>query len=75
MGFFSTVSRRLGIAGELLSFFARNKRWWMLPVILVVLFTSPPFLSFWDKARLSRRSSTPSSRRIALLWPIFLLKT
>jgi hypothetical protein len=40
MGFFSTASRRLGIAGELLSFFARNKRWWMLPVILVVLFTA-----------------------------------
>ena len=37
MGFFSTASRRLGIAGELLSFFARNKRWWMMPVVLVVL--------------------------------------
>jgi len=29
----------MGIAGELLSFFARNKRWWLLPVIFVVLFT------------------------------------
>ncbi len=30
MGFFSTATRRAGIAGELLSFFARNKRWWLL---------------------------------------------
>jgi len=40
MGFFSSASRRLGVAGELLSFFARNKRWWLLPVILVVLFSA-----------------------------------
>jgi Family of unknown function (DUF5989) len=38
MGFFSTATRRVGIAGELLSFFARNKRWWLLPVVFVVLF-------------------------------------
>jgi hypothetical protein len=38
MGFFSTATRRAGIAGELLSFFARNKRWWLLPVVFVVLF-------------------------------------
>ncbi|HXW62029.1 MAG TPA: DUF5989 family protein [Candidatus Acidoferrales bacterium] len=37
MGFFSTASQRLGIARELLSFFARNKRWWLLPVVCVVL--------------------------------------
>ena len=40
MGFLATTSRRVGIAGVLLSFFARNKRWWMLPVILVVLFSA-----------------------------------
>ena len=40
MGFFTTASRRIGIAGELLSFFARNKRWWMLPVIAVVLLSA-----------------------------------
>jgi hypothetical protein len=40
MGFFSTLTRRAGIAGELLSFFARHKRWWMLPVICVVLFSA-----------------------------------
>ena len=40
MGVFSTATRRIGIAGELLSFFARHKRWWMLPVILVVLLTA-----------------------------------
>jgi uncharacterized protein DUF5989 len=32
-----TASRRIGIAGELLTFFMRNKRWWMLPVVSVVL--------------------------------------
>jgi hypothetical protein len=39
MSFVRNTTRRLGIAGELLSFFARNKRWWLLPVILVVLGT------------------------------------
>jgi hypothetical protein len=38
MSFLSTAKRRLGIAGELLSFFARHKRWWLLPVVCVVLF-------------------------------------
>ena len=37
MAFFSTASQRFEIAGELLSFFARHKRWWLLPVICVVL--------------------------------------
>jgi hypothetical protein len=37
MGVLNTITRRVGIAGELLSFFARNKRWWMMPVVLVVL--------------------------------------
>jgi Family of unknown function (DUF5989) len=37
MGFIQVAQRRFGIAGELLSFFARNKRWWMLPMIVVVL--------------------------------------
>jgi hypothetical protein len=37
MGFIQVAQRRFGIAGELISFFARNKRWWMLPMILVVL--------------------------------------
>jgi hypothetical protein len=40
VGFLRTASRQLGIAGELLSFFARNKRWWMLPVVFVVLFSA-----------------------------------
>ncbi len=39
MKFVRTTARRVGIAGELLSFFARNKRWWLLPVIFVVLLT------------------------------------
>jgi hypothetical protein len=28
---------RFGIAGELLSFLAANKRWWTLPLVFVVL--------------------------------------
>jgi hypothetical protein len=38
MSFTQVVTRRFGIAGELLSFFASHKRWWMLPMIIVVLF-------------------------------------
>jgi hypothetical protein len=37
MGLFNTASQRFGFAGELLSFFVRNKRWWLLPVVCVVL--------------------------------------
>jgi Family of unknown function (DUF5989) len=37
MGFFQVATRRFGIAGELLSFFVQNKRWWVLPVVFVVL--------------------------------------
>ena len=37
MAFLSTATQRLGIAGEILTFFARNKRWWVLPIIVVVL--------------------------------------
>ena len=37
MAFLSTTTQRLGIVGEVLTFFARNKRWWVLPVVLVVL--------------------------------------
>ncbi|MBA3915104.1 MAG: hypothetical protein H0X25_14905 [Acidobacteriales bacterium] len=33
----NTTQRRFGIAGELLNFFWSNKRWWMLPVIAIVL--------------------------------------
>ncbi len=37
MSFIQLASRRFGIAGELLAFFWSNKRWWMLPMILVLL--------------------------------------
>jgi hypothetical protein len=37
MGFVHLVNRRFGIAGELLSFFWRNKRWWVLPMVVVLL--------------------------------------
>ncbi len=37
MRFIQVAVRRFGIAGELLSFFVNHKRWWMLPIILVVL--------------------------------------
>ena len=36
MRFLKTAKRRFGIAGELLSFLWGNKRWWMVPMILVL---------------------------------------
>ena len=37
MGFLNVAQRRFGIAGELLSFFWNNKRWWLLPVVSIIL--------------------------------------
>jgi hypothetical protein len=37
MKFIQVTRRRFGIAGELVSFFMSNKRWWMLPMIGVLL--------------------------------------
>lgn len=37
MRFLRIATRRLGIAGELLSFLWSNKRWWVLPMIIVLL--------------------------------------
>jgi len=37
MSYLQSTVRRIGIAGELVSFFMGHKRWWMLPMILVVL--------------------------------------
>lgn len=37
MSFIDGAVRRFGIAGELLSFFWNNKRWWMLPIITIIL--------------------------------------
>ncbi len=37
MSFIKTAGRRFGIAGELLGFFWGNKRWWMVPMITVLL--------------------------------------
>jgi len=37
VGLIKTGVRRLGIAGELLAFLARNKRWWIMPIIVVLL--------------------------------------
>jgi hypothetical protein len=37
MSFVQIAQRRLGIAGELVSFFWENKRWWMVPMIVVLL--------------------------------------
>lgn len=37
VGFVQIAQRRFGIAGELVSFFWDNKRWWMLPIIIALL--------------------------------------
>ena len=37
MGFLKVSRRRFGIAGELLGFFFANKRYWLVPMIIVLL--------------------------------------
>ncbi len=37
MKFIHSAARRLGIAGELLSFFWAYKRWWLLPMMVMLL--------------------------------------
>ncbi len=36
MRFLRMVQRRLGIAGNVLAFLLSNKRWWMVPMIVVL---------------------------------------
>ena len=37
MRFLTAIRRRVGVSGELLSFFMANKRWWLLPMMAVLL--------------------------------------
>ena len=37
MSYIQLVTRRFGIAGELMAFFWGNKRWWMIPIVFVLL--------------------------------------
>ncbi len=37
MSLVGTATRRVGIVGELFAFFWNNKRWWLLPMIAVLL--------------------------------------
>ena len=37
MGFLSQSKRRFGIAGELIQFLIHNKRWWLVPMVAVLL--------------------------------------
>jgi hypothetical protein len=36
MKFIRNTTRNLGVAGELFSFFWGNKRWWLIPMIVVL---------------------------------------
>lgn len=36
MKFIRTTTRNPQTAGELLGFFGRNKRWWLLPILLIL---------------------------------------
>ena len=36
MGILKTTGHRVGIAGELFSFFWSNKRWWLVPMIVTL---------------------------------------
>ncbi len=37
MGFVQNLTSRMGIMGELLSFFWQRKWWWLTPMLLVLL--------------------------------------
>jgi len=37
MKFVKAAGRRFAIVGELLGFLAANKRWWMVPMVVVLL--------------------------------------
>ncbi len=37
MGIVQMVGRRFSIVGELLAFFWGNKRWWIIPMVLMLL--------------------------------------
>ena len=37
MNFILVARRRFGIVGELFAFFLGHKRWWLLPMIMVLL--------------------------------------
>jgi hypothetical protein len=37
MGRLDTAATRMGTAGELLAFFWTHKRWWLTPMVLVLL--------------------------------------
>lgn len=36
MSFLTNTARKFGVAGELISFFWSNKRWWLLPMVLTL---------------------------------------
>jgi hypothetical protein len=36
MGFLKVAKRRVGIVGELFSYFSVGKRWWVLPILVVL---------------------------------------
>jgi len=36
MKFIRNTARKFGVAGELLSFFMQNKRWWLVPMIVTL---------------------------------------
>jgi hypothetical protein len=37
VGFLQATARKLGIAGELVSFMWSNKRWWLVPMMIMLL--------------------------------------
>jgi len=39
MSFVKTATRRVSTAGQLLGFFVNRKRWWMLPMIILLVLT------------------------------------
>jgi len=60
MKFIRNGARNMGVAGELLSFFMRNKRWWLVPMVVSLFLIGA--LIILDRARPLRRSSIRCSR-------------
>lgn len=60
MKFIRNGVRNMGVAGELLSFFMRNKRWWLVPMVVSLFLIGA--LIILGQSQPLRPSSTRCSR-------------
>jgi hypothetical protein len=43
-GFFLSLSRKTGIVGELLEFLWKAKRWWLIPIVIMLIVLGAIFI-------------------------------